>query len=261
VAANFARGARRSMPFLVKRRSRIVPGAVMFADASPEGRLATGASYEVLLEEPDGSARASLLLNTEALGVVLEGALGGAGGASTAALGASLTVAQAALVSRVVKLLIEDLIRAIKEEVGVNVRLASARAVAAGEEREVEFSDGLGVECVFEGLGDAARLSLAMGAEALEVALKQQEADDPTAGDPRFVEAMHEVPVELVAELGRVSVGLRRLLTLQPGQILRLPTAIDDPAVVRVAGVPKFVGSPAISRGQIAIQIKARHED
>jgi len=261
VAVNFARGARRSMPFLVKRRSRIVPGPVMFADASPDGRVSGGASYEVLLEEPDGSARASLLLNTEALGVVLEGALGGAGGASTVSLGAALTVAQSALVSKVVKLLSDDLTRAIKEEVGVTVRVITARAVAAGEERDVEFSDGLGVDCTFEGLGDGARLSLAMGAEALEVALKEQEADDPAAGDPRFAEALHDVPVEVVAELGRVSVGLRRLLTLQPGQILRLATALDDPAVVRVAGVPKFVGSPVISRGQVAIQIKARHED
>ncbi len=261
VAANFARGARRSMPFLVKRRSRIVPGAVVFADAGPDARVATGASYEVLLEEPEGSARACLVLNTEALGVVLEGALGGAGGGSTAALGSVLTVAQSALVSRIVKLLIDDLIRAIREEVGVIVRLTSAKAIAAGEEREVEFNDGLGIDCTFEGLGDSARMSLSMGAEALEVALKEQEADDPSAGDPRFAEALHEVPVQVVAELGRVSVGLRRLLTLQVGQILRLSTALDDPAVIRVAGVPKFVGSPVISRGQIAIQIKARHED
>jgi flagellar motor switch protein FliM len=100
-----------------------------------------------------------------------------------------------------------------------------------------------------------------MGAESLEAAIKEQAAEDPDLGDPRFVEALHEVTVELTAELGRVTLGLRRLLTLQPGQILRLSTAVDDPAVLRIAGVTKFEGSPVVSRGQLGIQIKKRHED
>lgn len=261
VATNFARAARRSMPFLVKRRSRLIPGAVVFVDISPEARAVSSPVYEVLFEDPDGPARASLFFSTDAVAVMLEGALGGAGGSTSSGLGSALSVAQSALVTRIVKQLAEDFVLAVKAEVGVEIRVQSARAIAMGDDREASFGDGLGVDCLFDGLGPTTKISLAMGAEALEAAIKDKESDDPALGDPRFAEALFEVPIEVVAELGRVSLGLRRLLTLQPGQILRLSTALDDAAVVRVAGVTKFTGSPVISRGQLAIQIKARHED
>jgi len=260
VAANFSRAARRSLPFLVKRRSRLLPSAVVFVDVSPSAQQVESPVYEVLFEEAGGPARASLFFNTDAVAVTLEGVLGGAGG-STTGLGNALSVAQSALVSRVVKQLAEDFVRAVRDEVGVSIRVTQARAIAAGDERDLNIADGLGVDCSFDGLAPSAKISLAMGAEALEAAIKENEPDDPSAGDPRFAEALHEVPVEVVAELGRVSLGLRRLLTLQVGQVLRLTSAIDDPVSVKVAGVTKFSGSPVISRGQLAIQIKARHED
>jgi flagellar motor switch protein FliM len=53
---------------------------------------------------------------------------------------------------------------------------------------------------------------------------------------------------------------LRRVLSLQPGQVLRLDTAVDDPVSVRVGGVKKFVGVPVISRGQLAVEVRGRHE-
>jgi flagellar motor switch protein FliM len=67
------------------------------------------------------------------------------------------------------------------------------------------------------------------------------------------------VPVEVVAELGRVQLGLRRVLSLRPGEVLRLGAATDDLVQVRVAGIPKLYGVPVISRGQLSIQITRRH--
>jgi flagellar motor switch protein FliM len=110
------------------------------------------------------------------------------------------------------------------------------------------------------GIGGDARLSIAMGAEALETASKG-EAEPEEANDPRMSEAITEVPVEVVAELGRVRLGLRRVLSLEVGQVLRLTTAVDDPIIVRVAGVEKFRGAPVISRGQLSVEIRGRHED
>jgi flagellar motor switch protein FliM len=261
VASHFGRLARRTMPFLVKRRTRLVPGAVAFVDLKSDAAVVHGPVYEVLLEEPDGPGWACLFINADALAIMLEGALGGAGDGASAALGSDLTVAQSALVSKVVRQLAEDMKRAVRDEVGVALELTLAHGIATGDEREASWGDGLGVDCVFEGLASPAKISVSMGAEALEAALKEKDADEPAQVDPRMAEALHEVPVEVVAELGRVSLGLKRLLTLQPGQILRLGSALDDPAVIRVAGVTKFVGSPVISRGQLAIQIKARHGD
>lgn len=261
VALHFARLARRTMPFLVKRRTRLVPGAVAFVDLKAEPTVHQGPVYEVLLEEPGGAGWACVLINADALAIMLEGALGGSGDGSSSALGSGLTVAQSALVSRVVRQLTEDFKRAVREEVGVSFEITVSHAVATGDDREAAWDDGLGVDCVFEGLASPAKIAVTMGAEALEAALKEREADEPSPGDPRMAEALHEVSLEVIAELGRVSLGLKRLLTLQPGQILRLGTALDDPAVVRVGGLPKFLGATVISRGQLAVQIRARHED
>ena len=37
--------------------------------------------------------------------------------------------------------------------------------------------------------------------------------------------------------------------------------AIDDPVLLRVAGVTKFAGRPVISRGQLAVEIRGRADD
>ncbi|HEY5377504.1 MAG TPA: FliM/FliN family flagellar motor switch protein, partial [Polyangiaceae bacterium] len=96
---------------------------------------------------------------------------------------------------------------------------------------------------------------------ALESAARENDPPTTQAGDPRMAEALSDVPIEIVAQLGTVKLGLRRVLSLQPGQVLRLDTAVDDPVSVRVAGVTKFVGAPVISRGQLAVEIRGRHED
>jgi flagellar motor switch/type III secretory pathway protein FliN len=148
----------------------------------------------------------------------------------------------------------------VKSEVGIALRQTSARSIPAGDERDAAFPDGLRSECAFEGISGDARIAIAMGAEALENAAKG-EVEVEEAHDPRMLEAITEVPVEVVAELGRVRLGLRRVLSLEVGQVLRLATAVDEPVIVRVAGVEKFRGAPVISRGQLSVEIRGRHED
>ncbi|HVZ35887.1 MAG TPA: FliM/FliN family flagellar motor switch protein, partial [Polyangiaceae bacterium] len=65
----------------------------------------------------------------------------------------------------------------------------------------------------------------------------------------------------VVAELGRVTLKLSQVLGLRVGDTLRLPSATNDPVLVRVEGVPKFEAVPVISRGQVAVKIHARHEE
>ena len=48
------------------------------------------------------------------------------------------------------------------------------------------------------------------------------------------------------------------MLSFRVGDVLRLNTATDDPVSIRLSGVEKFVGAPILSRGQLAIEIKAR---
>ncbi len=259
VAQRFARGARKTLPFLVKRRARLVPEPVCIVDLASERVVQRGPIFEVVLEAEDGSAWGCLTINPEALGIVLEGALGG-GERAASGIGAELTLAQKALVGKLARGLAEDFAEAVKGEVGISLRATSARSIPAGDEHDGAFTDGLRAECVIDGIAGDARIAIAMGAEALETASKGHGDDAEEAGDPRMAEALVEVPVEITAELGRVRLGLRRVLSLEVGQVLRLTTAVDDPVIVRVAGVEKLRGVPVISRGQLAVEIRGRHE-
>jgi len=261
VAQRFARGARKTLPFLVKRRARLVPEPVCIVDLGAERVVERGPVYEILLEAEDGPAWACLSLGPEALSVMLEGALGGSEKNASSGIGADLTLAQAALVGKLARRLAQDFADAVKGQVGITLRILTARSIPAGDERDAAFADGLRAECAFEGIAGDARISIAMGAEALESAANDQDAEEEETNDPRMVEAILEVPVEVVAELGRVRLGLRRVLSLEVGQVLRLATAVDDPVIVRIGGVEKFRGAPVISRGQLSVEIRGRHED
>ena len=260
VAQRFARSARRTLPFLVKRKARLVPEPVAIIDLGAERVVGQGPIYELILGTPGGPAWGLMTLNSDALGVVLEGVLGGGDSGGASGLGNDLTLAQAALVGRITRALAADFAEAVRAEVGIELTLEVAHSVAGGDEREANFPDGLSVECYFDGIAGGARISIAIGAEALESAARDNDAPAAQAGDPRMAEAVCDVPVEVIAELGSVRLGLRRVLSLQVGQVLRLETAVDDPVSVRIAGVAKFVGVPVISRGQLAVEIRGRHE-
>jgi flagellar motor switch protein FliM len=259
IGASFARYARRSMPFLARHRGRIVAAPVQIASMATdaESPLPTGPTYAVRLGTKDGNAWATITLNSDAIALTLEGALGGASGAMPVQLTApDLTPAQRALISRVGESLALDLATAVREEARLSMTILPADSSPPGPS-----NDSLEVVCQVEGLQVPASMVISASAEALEAAAREQAAPaDGVHGDPRFLEAMQEVPLEVVAELGRISLGLKKVLSLRVGDVVRLYTATDDPVSVRVGGVEKFVGMPILSRGQLAIEIRSRHE-
>ncbi len=261
IAGRFARSARRTLPFMVRQRTRLVPqGVNIVSPAEDRDESTTGPSFEVVLESDDIPAWASLTINTAALRLILEGSLG-ASTAGSGLLGTELTLAQRALVARVARSLAEDLATAIRDDVGVRLSVVSSHGRTANELSEIPESDGLRVDCVFEDIQDDPRISIAVAIGTLESATHDDDDELPPAGDPKMAEAVKEVPIEFVAELGRLRVGLRSLLAWRVGQVIRLPTAIDDPVLLRVAGVTKFAGRPVISRGQLAVEIRGRADD
>ena len=76
-----------------------------------------------------------------------------------------------------------------------------------------------------------------------------------------MAQVVREVPVTVVAELGRLTMGLSSLLRLKRGQVLRLPTAMDDVVNVEISGIKKFVGTPVTHKGQLAVQLTGRCDD
>ena len=257
VGVAFTRAARRTLPFLVRQKARVIAGGVAILDTT-EGT--NGPAMEVALESDDGVGWGSLRIDTGALSIILEGALGGRETSAATELGSALTLAQRALVSRVAKSLAEDFAAALMSEAGLPMHVGAVQTLSMDEEPDAPETDGLSVPCTFEGIEGDATMTLATCAEALEASVREHEGEDePVHGDPRMAEAMYEVPVEVVAELGRVRLGLRRVLAMRVGEVLRLPTAIDDPVIIRVARLEKLKGVPVISRGQLSVEIKGRH--
>lgn len=258
VAARFARASRRTLPFLVRARSRLVPQPVSIINPAEDTTTGTeGPSFDVVLEAEELPAWASLTIGSSALKFVLEGSLG-AKTPGTGELGSELTLAQRAVVARVARSLAEDFSAAVRDEVGLTFTVASSHARAANEMVEPPGLDGLRVDCLLEQLPNDPLISIAISAEALETAAREQQDEVPVAADPRMAEAMRDVPIEVRVELGKTTLGLRAVLELKVGQVVRLETAVDDPAIVRIGGLEKFAARPVVSRGQLAVEIKGR---
>ena len=260
IGAAFTRYARRSLPFLARHRARIVAMPVQIASMAADAGnpLPSGPTYVVRLGSKEGNAWATITLNSDAIALMLEGSLGGGAGAAPVQLTApELTPAQRALISRVGQSLALDLATAVREEARLPMTVLPSDNVPAPP----STTDSLEVVCQVDGLHFPATMVISASAEALEAAARDQAAPgEALHGDPRFLEAMQEVPLEIVAELGRISVGLKKVLSFRVGDVLRLYTATDDPVSVRVGGIEKFVGMPILSRGQLAIEIRSRHE-
>jgi len=262
IGLKFSRAGRKALPFLVRRRARLLPQSVAIVDAlSTAQDLGRGVRLEISLEEKAGPGWADLVINAEGLAVILEGTLGAAEGAGPAALGDDITPAARALATRVARSLASDFVAAVKEEVGIDFKVGMVRSVSPADNNEGRSSDGLRVDCLFVGMAETACIALILSAESLEEAAREHEEPPVQQGDPRVIDSLRDVPVEVIAELGCATLTLTRVLSLKVGEVLRLPTALDDAIAVRVAGVRKFDAVPVASRGQVAIEIRGRHED
>lgn len=77
--------------------------------------------------------------------------------------------------------------------------------------------------------------------------------------DQRWVDRLTEIllssPVHLTAEIGRVELLVRDLMGLEVGNIISLTTAVSDELVIKVEDIPKYMGTPGVSRGAQSIKL------
>ncbi len=103
------------------------------------------------------------------------------------------------------------------------------------------------------GLGELARLRIALP-DAL-FARGREAARAPAAkGQSAIGERLHEMPVQLRAEVGSAELSLRRVRDLRVGDVVVLRPATADAVLIRVEGEPKF----RASRGQVGPRLAVR---
>jgi flagellar motor switch protein FliM len=67
---------------------------------------------------------------------------------------------------------------------------------------------------------------------------------------------MMDVPVDVVVELGTVSIALEALAHLAVGDTLPLGLPIDEPARVCVGGAPLFRGRPTVHGQAVGVSLE-----
>lgn len=273
IAAPFCRELRRAIPFLARQRARVVLGDASLASDESLPLIADGPSFVVMLES-SGDLWAAIAFDAAAILALVEGLFGGVSAELEDdgegpqeppdygdALGEALTLAQQAFLKRLSRDLSARLEGLIEAKTGQKVTIGQLISLKRGEFAELD-PDALAVDCRVEGVAHPWAVRLFMGAEALQKLTAQQDiAIRDVESGPTMAMAAVRIPVTVVAELGRVTLRLSQVLGLRAGDTLRLPSASNDPVLVRVEGVPKFEAVPVISRGQVAVKIQSRHDD
>ncbi len=247
---------RRAVPFLGRRGS-----AVRVTGASPEPidealETLPRPWFVLPLTCAPSTAAGALAFDGDAVALILDGLLGGDGQSPPALSPDGLTGAQQALVARVGAGIVSgfsEVLARLGVTVGVESPAATAKRRDAGA---AEHSVPIVVRIEF---GDNAvgRLLLALPKDALAV---RQIAFDtkPKGQDPRVVDVVRHVEVELVAELGTRTMKLSELARLAVGDTLRFPTRVDGTANVRVGTKVLFAARPTAQNGQIALKITTK---
>ncbi|HEY3490028.1 MAG TPA: FliM/FliN family flagellar motor switch protein [Candidatus Deferrimicrobiaceae bacterium] len=95
--------------------------------------------------------------------------------------------------------------------------------------------------------------------ESLKGQAEEPEPVDPMASEYAALlrESAEEIVLTVEVMLGEVSLPIREILSLKPGDVITTDQEIDAPVAVLVEGKPKLSGRPGISRGNRAIKITA----
>jgi flagellar motor switch protein FliM len=251
-----ASALRRAIPFLARRN---VPITLSYSRAVPVAELLESLARPIhathLVITPGGGGGA-LLFDAGAIGMFLDGVLGGDGGKLPELLPSGLTSPQTALIAGLATGIVRALSDALASSLGMTLACRSAELHDA-------TVDSAPIACLLE-LGEpegavVGRVAILLAKEPLLAACP--EAEPPSAAtDPRVASVLEGVELDLVAELGSLRLSLREVARLGVGDTLRLDAAVGATVSVRAEGCELFRGRPTTSGGRIALKIAGGHE-
>jgi len=67
--------------------------------------------------------------------------------------------------------------------------------------------------------------------------------------------AVDQVPLQVILEMGRCHTHVQNFMYMQPGDMLPLTVAEDDPATIWIEGLPAFHARPGAQHGMLAAEI------
>ena len=84
-----------------------------------------------------------------------------------------------------------------------------------------------------------------------------REKDIENTWNRQLQQLIQNMPVTLIAELGRTHQSIGTILNLQVNDVVLLPTGPEDSVVVSIDHVPKYLAYPGVIKGNRAVEISA----
>ncbi len=246
-AVEISNSIRRAIPFLGRRSIAVAPKPTIATSIATIANEAEGPTFILQLITDPGGLRGALILDGRAISFLLDGVLGGSTDGEPPKLADDLSSPQAVLVRRLAQMIATG----IEEPVltGVGFRMVELPAVRGEEPADAAVL----ATCFF--LGDEAqhgRLWMAVAKDAIGTSSAGPRA---TGVDPKMAAAVDDVEIDLVAELGRLTMPISRLMRLRVGDMLRLDVAVGGTIQIRTSDEPILYAQPTTSGAQLAVRI------
>ncbi len=245
-----AAALKRAIPFLSRRG---VPVSLAYTRATPIAELLETLPRPLhathIVSNP-GSQRGILLLDAGAIGLFLDGVLGGRGQDIPVLNPEGLSAPQTALVSG----LATGIVRAFSDALVGSIGLRLEHAPTDVDEA---LAEGAPIACVLEfGAEDRiGRVVLLLPKEVLLVGADDPKSHDGDAPDPRIAAVLEGVEIDVIAELGRMRIRVGELGALRVGDTLRLDVPVSGTVSIRANDQILMTGRPTTAGGRIAIKI------
>lgn len=82
-----------------------------------------------------------------------------------------------------------------------------------------------------------------------------REKDRAHAFKGQLSRLMHDTEVNMIAELGTTIHTIGQILELEKDDIVKIDTGPQDAVLLRVQGIPKYLGTPGVIKGNRALQV------
>jgi flagellar motor switch protein FliM len=245
-----AAALKRAIPFLSRRS---VPVTLAYTRVTPIADLLEGIPRPIhathLVTTP-GSARGALLLDAGAIGMFLDGVLGGSGESIPVLNAAGLSAPQTALIAGLASGVVRAFSNALSATIGLKLECRAA-------DLDEATAESAPIACVLEFGAEAnvGRVILLLPKEALLAHADDSASPAAHGTDPRISAILENAEIVLVAELGRLRMRVGEVAKLKVGDMLRLDVAVHGTVSVRADQHVIFQGRPTTSAGRIALKI------
>ncbi len=245
-AGAISRAVRRALPFVAKRGLPVTTSPFSVGTASETLAALAPPTYVLVLKCASG-ARALLAFDGRALGLMLDGVLGGDGRAVPELRADGLTPPQGALAARMA-----DAVGAAVAE-RLNTRFGLALRPDPGDHSGGVASAAFLIAHVE--IGGETKGTMVL---ALPRTLSVTRRTEFRSNDPAVAAVLSKVDIEMSVELGTMTVSLARIASLKPGDTLLSDIATSNDVVVRADGISLFEGRPTNVGGRFAVRIERK---